>query len=90
MIRKTLTILSLIGLLLSVASWGVSYYRLMLVLPSLRHKIHLSRGAVTLQALTEPPMPDDWRRLARQKIANTAAPMRVHIGVGSKRPFRTR
>ncbi len=27
MIRKTLTILSLIGLLLSVGLWGVSYFR---------------------------------------------------------------
>ena len=83
MIRKTLTILSLIGLLLSVGLWGASYYRVLLVLPSLRHKIHLSQGAVTLQALIEPTMPDDWLRLARQRIANTPAPMRVRIGVGN-------
>ncbi len=83
MLRRALTILSLIGLLLSVGLWGVSYYRVMLVLPSLRHKIHLSRGALTLQALTEPTMPDDWLLLARQRIANMPVPKIVRIGVGS-------
>ena len=83
MLRKTLTILSLIGLLLSVGLWGVSYYRVMSILPSLRHKIDLSRGAMALQSLTAPNMPDDWLRLARQSIANTTLPKGFAMGVGS-------
>ncbi len=83
MIRKTLTILSLLGLLLSVGLWGVSYYRVMLVLPSLRHKIHLHRGTVTLQALMEPTMPDDWLRLARRRLDTPAVlRTRAFLGVG--------
>ncbi len=81
--RKTLTILSLIGLLLSVGLWGVSYYRVMWVSPSLRHKIDLSRGAATLQSLTALATPDDWQRLARRQIANTTYPKGVRVRVGT-------
>ncbi len=31
MIRKTLTILSLVGLLLSVGAWGASYYGILYI-----------------------------------------------------------
>jgi len=83
MIRKTLTILSLIGFLLSVGAWGVSYYRMVWVLPTLRHRIELSRGAVTLQSLTAPTMPDEWLRSARQELANRSAPPSVYMPVGA-------
>lgn len=34
MLRKTLTILSLLGLLLSTVAWGLSYFRLALIYPT--------------------------------------------------------
>ena len=89
MTRKTLTIVSLISLLLSVGMWGVSYYRVVWVLPTLRHKIDLSRGAVTLQSLTAPTMPEEWLRLARRQIANTRLPKGVRMAVGGIHTSRT-
>ena len=46
MLHKTLTILSLIGLLLSVGAWGMSYWNIKAVLSSQRPTIQLSRGTV--------------------------------------------
>ena len=44
MLRKTLTILSLIGLLLSVGLWGVSYFRSHVGLPA-ADRVALDEGA---------------------------------------------
>ena len=44
MLRKTLTILSLVGLLISVAGWGASYFKLIYVHPSCVFRI--SQGGV--------------------------------------------
>ncbi len=44
MLRKTLTILSLIGLLLSVGLWGASYFNIFL--SNGRYSMRLERGAV--------------------------------------------
>ena len=44
MIRKTLTILSVIGLLLSVGAWGVSYFNLVYVPQTLIHRVWLYGG----------------------------------------------
>ena len=46
MLRKTLTILSLIGLLLSVGLWGVSYWNIKRVINACTAYVGLSRGAV--------------------------------------------
>ncbi len=51
MIRKTITILSLIGLLLSVGLWGVSYFCLAYAFGSPGHKtadIYLHQGYVSM------------------------------------------
>ncbi|MCH8913466.1 MAG: hypothetical protein IIA33_07845 [Planctomycetes bacterium] len=44
MLRRTLTILSLIGLLLSVGLWGVSYFRFYVGLPP-ADRVALHEGA---------------------------------------------
>ncbi len=54
MIRKTLTILSLVGLLLSVGLWGVSCADVNYVLPSLRHMLGLKHGSVRVWWLRVP------------------------------------
>ena len=47
MIRKTLTIFSLTGLLLSVGLWGVSYFRIGYhILPPQNHTIMLAGGTI--------------------------------------------
>ena len=46
MIRKSLTILSLIGLLFSVGLWGVSYWNLRWVSSDMKRMIRLTGGSV--------------------------------------------
>ena len=64
MIRKTLTILSLIGLLLSVGAWGVSYYDVSYMSSDGRKAAVLIQGCVGLalyQRGTLPfPFPVGW------------------------------
>ena len=48
MIRKTLTILSLIGLLLSVGAWGVSYFRAFCIPPGGTPFVALRGGQIGL------------------------------------------
>ncbi len=48
MLRKTLTILSLIGLLLSVGLWGVSYFNVSYAPRTNKHVVHLRWGRLTL------------------------------------------
>ena len=63
MLRKTLTILSLIGLLISVAAWGVSYWGLMygsFETPRLEISvggIHWIGAPLVLQGPSDPPPP---------------------------------
>ncbi len=47
MFRKTITILSLIGLLLSVVAWGVSYLNIYYYLAQGEGAIALARGSIT-------------------------------------------
>ena len=54
MLRKTLTILSLIGLLLSVGLWAVSYFSLKYGLQTKRHVFELSGGDLKLTWSTLP------------------------------------
>ena len=58
MIRKSLTILSLIGLVLSVGLWGVSYFDMNYVLPTLRQKVRLAHGSVFVDWTTVPACDD--------------------------------
>ncbi len=51
MLRKTLTILSLIGLLLSVALWGVSFYSVNYVTPDGNSVVGIEDGALYLYSL---------------------------------------
>ena len=54
MLRKTLTILSLIGLLISVGLWGVSYFNLGYITQS-SYGLGLSKGSVMLGWPGDPP-----------------------------------
>ncbi len=49
MLRKTLTMISLIGLLLSTGLWAASYWNLTAVLSSQRPTIQLSRGTLRIR-----------------------------------------
>ena len=53
MLRKTLTTLSLIGLLLSVAAWGLSYFRARCIPPGGTPFASLSRGQIALHFAKE-------------------------------------
>ena len=57
MIRKTLTIVSLIGLLLSVGAWGVSYWE---VDHRGRYPVSLSRGCWVFGSWWDGPYPRGW------------------------------
>ncbi len=77
MIRKNLTILSLIGLMLSVGLWGVSYMNIQYVPDSLDHNICLCNGAVSdrlLLALT-PPQIADARASMDARASGQALPL---------------
>ena len=68
MLRKTLTILSLIGLLLSVGLWGVSGFYTMSYIPkSLSCVLQMSRGTVSLTLPDEPFVGPDYQDLNRIK-----------------------
>ncbi len=58
MIRKTLTIVSLIGLLLSVGLWGVSYWNIHCFSGSFR--IAVLRGNIVLQTQAPQPLKGHW------------------------------
>ncbi len=73
MIRKTLTILSLIGLLLSVGLWGVSCFSLVYAPRSLIHQFRLDAGAIHFHRITG-QNPDDWRKVALQMIEVNGEP----------------
>jgi len=64
MLRKTLTILSLIGLLLSVGLWGVSYLNCAYC-PNSSRCLLLSHGAVSLQSV--PPFDVDYSEKTHTK-----------------------
>ena len=62
MIRKTLTILSLIGLLLSVGLWGVSYCNILYAFPrsqTLQHVLGLRDGACQLLLVAHASVADN-------------------------------
>lgn len=46
MLRRTLTILSLVGLLLSVGLWGISYFTIWYFAPNAKYSVHLQFGGV--------------------------------------------
>ncbi len=46
MLRKTLTILSLLGLLFSVGLWGVSYFNIWYFAPNAKYNVQLQFGGV--------------------------------------------
>ena len=46
MLRRTLTVLSLIGLLLRVGLWGVSYFRFYVGLPPADRVVWLAEGSI--------------------------------------------
>ena len=54
MLRRTLTILSLIGLLLSVGLWGVSYAEFVFAPNSLNRRFSLARGAFHYSQIAGP------------------------------------
>ena len=62
MIRKTLTILSFIGLLLSAGLWGVSYWEFTFAPDSLNRRFSLARGAFHYSHITGPISYEEARR----------------------------
>jgi hypothetical protein len=84
MLRKTLTILSLIGLLLSVGAWGASYFQVYYMGDN--HGLSLAYGAVryTFWPRPIPYGPDDERAL---QLLNVRGPegLRINGFIG----FRT-
>ena len=69
MIRRTLTILSLIGLLLSIGLWGASYFVLICVHPSLELRIH--RGGVEATPVTQLERTSDGWKLTFKNGSET-------------------
>ena len=58
MFRKTLTILSLVGLLLSVGLWGVSYFHVRYTSPASRLTVDAASGGIVVHYFPEPESVD--------------------------------
>ena len=58
MLRKTLTILSLIGLLFSVGLWGLSYFHVTYSSPASRLTVDAGSGGIVVQHFPEPESVD--------------------------------
>ncbi len=67
MLRKTVTILSLIGLLLSVGAWGVSYYALGfsadVLIDERHHEFGLGEGTFFYNLITDNCIPSSSNRI---------------------------
>ncbi len=67
MFRKTLTILSLLGLLLSVGLWGASYFSIVVVPGTSGPAYWLTQGSIDVswsEAPPENPLPSDYETLS--------------------------
>ncbi len=76
MFRKTLTILSLLGLLLSVGLWGASYFSIVVVPGTSGPAYWLMQGCIDVswsEAPPENPLPSDYETLPVGTVVMTGA-----------------
>ena len=73
MIKKTLTTLSLIGLLLSVAAWGVSYWNVFWKSEDQKLVLILWRSSLFIQSCARP----------MQQVPDVGIDVRGYVGLGS-------